>query len=103
MADLGGILISYYAYKNAPAVQSHDLLSLPGLNYTIDQQFWLSWATTWCSAYRKSKLRTIIEYDSHAPAQFRINGAVQNVKEFAQDFNCAVGTPMNPRKKCAVF
>lgn len=103
MADLGGILIAYYAYKNAPSRQGHDLLPLPGLNYTVDQQFWLAFSTTWCSSYRKSKLRTMIEYDMHAPAQFRINGALQNVKEFASDFNCAAGTPMNPSKKCTVF
>lgn len=103
MADLGGVLISYYAYKSAPARQGHDLLPLPGLNYTMDQQFWLAFGTTWCSAYRTSKLKNIIEYDMHAPAQFRINGALQNVGEFARDFNCDVGTPMNPQKKCTVF
>lgn len=45
----------------------------------------------------------MIEYDSHAPAQYRINGALQNVQEFARDFNCPAGSPMNPNKKCNVF
>lgn len=104
MADLGGILVSYNAYKNAtPFREGLDGLSLPGLNYTIDQQFWLAYATTWCSAYRSSKLRNMLEYDLHSPAQFRINGALQNVAEFSNDFHCAKGSPMNPIKKCTVF
>lgn len=103
MADLGGILVAYNAYKNAPVREGRDELSLPGLNYTIDQQFWLAFGTTWCSAYRVAKIRNMVLYDLHSPAQFRINGALSNVKEFAEDFNCAKGTPMNPTKKCTVF
>lgn len=103
LADLGGIMIAYYAYKSAPSRQGFDSLSLPGLNYTLDQQFWLAYSTNWCSSYRNTTLKTMIEYDMHAPAQFRINGALQNVPEFASDFNCAPGTPMNPMTKCTVF
>ena len=32
----------------------------------------------------------------------RSQGPVSNMEAFAQDFNCAKGSAMNPRKKCQV-
>ena len=43
------------------------------------------------------------ETDVHALDRFRVIGPLSNMKEFADDFKCPVGSKMNPAKRCAVF
>ncbi|XP_055324267.1 neprilysin-2-like [Sitodiplosis mosellana] len=102
IADNGGIKESYLAYlkweeENGPE------LKLPGLDYTPQQMFWISAAQNWCAVDRPEILNIQITTDEHSPAQFRVLGPISNRKEFASDFNCPVGSPMNPAKKCEVW
>lgn len=39
----------------------------------------------------------------HSPAQFRVLGPLSNMKDFARDYNCPEGSPMNPINKCEVW
>ncbi|CAP35351.2 Protein CBG17780 [Caenorhabditis briggsae] len=39
----------------------------------------------------------------HPTDSFRVNGVFSNMKAFAETFNCPVGSPMNPKKKCELF
>lgn len=39
----------------------------------------------------------------HSPGEFRIVGPLSNNPDFANDFNCPVGSKMNPEKKCFVW
>ncbi|CAG5130151.1 unnamed protein product [Candidula unifasciata] len=39
----------------------------------------------------------------YSPDEFRVNGALQNLEEFATTFRCAPGTRMNPVNKCRVY
>ena len=41
--------------------------------------------------------------DTHTPGGYRTHGVVMNSKEFAEDFKCPEGSPMNPIKKCEVW
>ncbi|KAJ6647387.1 Neprilysin-2 [Pseudolycoriella hygida] len=100
IADNGGIKEAYRAYQRWAANNPEP--KLPGLDYTPKQMFWISAAQVWCSVRRKEMLKTQVTTGVHSPARFRVNGPMSNTKEFANDFNCASGTPMNPKKKCAV-
>ena len=44
-----------------------------------------------------------IETGAHAPGRYRILGPLSNNEDFARDFNCPLGSLMNPEKKCKVW
>lgn len=102
MADNGGVKAAYQAYKkwvcrNGPEAR------LPGLNYTPEQLFWLSFANAFCTKARPEYLKLIITTDEHSPAMFRVIGSLSNIPEFSRDFHCSHNTKMNPKKKCVLW
>ncbi|CAB3250166.1 unnamed protein product [Arctia plantaginis] len=102
IADNGGIKEAYYAYQ-AWTNRHGEEARLPGLEkYTPKQLFWLSAANTWCAVYRNEAIKLRITTGFHAPGRFRVIGPLANMEEFANDFKCPVGSPMNPAHKCKV-
>ncbi|KAF4525127.1 hypothetical protein B566_EDAN005069 [Ephemera danica] len=102
IADNGGIKEAYRAYNSWVERNGAEGL-LPGLPYTQRQMFWLSAANVWCSKYRPETMKLRIMTGFHSPGQFRVNGPLSNMDEFAKDFNCPVGSKMNPVNKCSVW
>lgn len=39
----------------------------------------------------------------HSPYPFRVMGPLSNLPEFAAEYNCPVGSPMNPVKRAGVW
>lgn len=77
---------------------------LPGFRqFTSKQMFWISAAQIWCLRAGDLYRRISIDRDTHSPTRFRVIGPMRNSKEFAIDFKCALGTPMNPIKKCEMW
>ncbi|KAB0797758.1 hypothetical protein PPYR_08751 [Photinus pyralis] len=102
IADNGGIKIAYLAYNEWIRRNGRERL-LPGLNYTDRQLFWISAANVWCTK-TEPVIEMMLMYASvHPPAKFRINVALSNAHYFARDFNCRIGSKMNPFKKCVVW
>ncbi|KAL1513422.1 hypothetical protein ABEB36_002838 [Hypothenemus hampei] len=102
IADNGGVKEAYLAYQKWIKRNGVEPV-LPGLEFSPNQMFWISAGTSWCAKYRPETLRLRILTGYHSPAQFRIYGPFSNSDEFAKDFNCPVGSKMNPRKKCQVW
>ncbi|KAG0730217.1 Neprilysin-2 [Chionoecetes opilio] len=102
IADNGGIKEAYHAYINYTKIEGVEQ-KLPSLPYTPRQLFWLSAANVWCSKYRPETLKLRIVTGAHSPAQFRVNGPFSNRPEFAKDWNCPVGSKLNPVKRCSVW
>ncbi|XP_078040555.1 M13 family metallopeptidase neprilysin 2 isoform X2 [Augochlora pura] len=102
IADNGGIKEAYLAYKKW-VKRNHKESRLPGLPYTPEQLFWISAANTWCTKYRPETMKLRITTGFHSPGKFRVLGPLSNMEEFSQDFNCPLGSKMNPEKKCAVW
>lgn len=102
IADNGGIKEAFRAYRRWSKDNGREP-HLPGLDYTPDQLFWISAANIWCGKFRPEVLKLRVNSGVHSPARFRIIGPLSNAPEFAQSFNCPLGSPMNPRKKCSVW
>ncbi len=47
--------------------------------------------------------RLQVQTDPHSPAQFRVNGVVENMPEFQKAFSCKAGQPMTPVHACHVW
>ncbi|CAH1998489.1 unnamed protein product [Acanthoscelides obtectus] len=100
MADLAGMEISYDTYLNLIKENGAEP-TLPGLNYSTAQLFWISSAMHHCSRYPYSERD--MENFGWSPVELRVNGPLQNIKEFAEDFGCAAGSKMNPSTKCDIW
>ncbi|KAL1923863.1 uncharacterized protein VTP21DRAFT_6898 [Calcarisporiella thermophila] len=103
IADNGGRLQSYLAWKNLSKTNRKDNL-LPGLDhYTPEQLFFISGVRFFCGYSTPEMLLRQVLTDEHSPGEFRANGVVMNSAEFARAWNCPIGTRMNPKKKCAIW
>lgn len=102
IADIGGVKEAYYAYE-AWEKKNGVEPSLPGLNYTSRQLFWIAGGTIWCEKMRpESQIKQVLT-DPHAPGKYRVIGQVSNTAEFARDFGCPLGSNMYPRNTCTVW
>ena len=71
--------------------------------FTADQQFFISFAQSWCTKRRPDLERLLANIDPHSPPRDRVNGAVANLEAFALAFSCPAGSPMAPPTRCAVW
>lgn len=102
IADNGGIKEAYFAYRKFVQEKGAEP-TLPGLNYSTNQLFWISAAQSWCSVSRSERMKLLINTNSHSPEMFRVIGPFGNMKEFSQDFQCTEDSLMNPTQKCEVW
>jgi putative endopeptidase len=91
IADLGGLKIAYAAMERAMAKNGRPPL-IDG--WTPEQRFFLSWAQVWRRKVRPEAARQALITDPHSPAEWRVNGPLSNLPEFAKAFGCQAGDPM---------
>jgi len=101
VADLGGEILAYMAWKGA--TKDKNLEPVDGL--TPEQRFFIGFAQWDCANERPDDLRMRAMIDPHSPAKYRINGVVVNMPEFANAFSCKAGQPMvnATEKVCKVW
>lgn len=90
IADLGGVVMGYEAFKKTKQFKNNEIIS--GLN--PDKRYFLSYAYAWMVNTNKEALSQQIMTDVHSPAKYRINGPLSNLKEFHKAFNIKPGSPM---------
>jgi predicted metalloendopeptidase len=100
VADQGGIKMAYNMYLQRKR-QRGETPNFGQLNG--DQQFFVSFAQSWCVKQTEEYLRTLLSSDVHGPAEFRVNISVMNRPEFAQVFACRTGDPMVPANRCDIW
>jgi putative endopeptidase len=99
VADLGGTVLAYMAWKNVTANQKLE----PRDGFTPDQRFFIGMAQWACSNERPEILRLRALTDPHSPNRYRVNGVVANMPEFARAFGCKPAQPMVREKACRVW
>lgn len=103
-----GIIQAYRAWK----AQFNDSLKagneylLPGLNHTRydiadlmscithtavcrDQLFFIAFGRIWAENIKPEALVQRVRTDPHSPNQYRVDGTLHNIPEFAKAFNCS--------------
>jgi endothelin-converting enzyme/putative endopeptidase len=101
VADLGGEILAYMAWGAANA--GKNLQPVDGL--TPEQRFFIGFAQWDCANERPEDQRVRVQTDPHSPPEYRINGVVVNMPEFAKAFSCRAAQPMvKPAEKvCKVW
>ncbi len=99
VADLGGTLLAYMAWKEA--TKGQDLKPVDG--FTPDQRFFIGMAQWACGDERPENKRLNAVTNPHSPDEYRINGVVSDMPEFARAFSCKAGQPMVRADACRVW
>ncbi|KFM57099.1 Endothelin-converting enzyme 1, partial [Stegodyphus mimosarum] len=102
IADNGGLKGAYMAYMSWVKEHGNEK-TLPGLNFTPNQLFWIRAANVWCEKINKQHLEWVIKNWKHPTKKFRMNGPMSNLPEFSSDFQCLPGMPMSRKTKCEVW
>jgi putative endopeptidase len=99
IADLGGTLLAYLAWKED--TKNQKLGPLDG--FTPEQRFFIGYGQSWCTNDREENMRMRATVDPHSPEKYRANGVVSNMLEFRDAFHCKAGQPMVREKVCRVW
>lgn len=99
VADLGGLILAYNAWKDD--TKSQTLEPIDGL--TPDQRFFVGYGQSWCGQSRDETKRLRATVDPHSPEKYRTNGVVSNMPQFQEAFHCKAGAPMVKQNRCSVW
>jgi putative endopeptidase len=91
IADLGGLVIAYNAFRNTLKGTPEPT---PIDGFTADQRFFLSYAQSWADNFRPEYARLIAQTNVHPIDRFRTLGPLANIPEFAKAFDCKANSPM---------
>lgn len=90
IADLGGIIMGYEAFKKTKQYQNKENIA----NLTPDQRFFLGFALAWMMNMRPEAIANQVRSDEHSPAKYRVIGTLSNVPEFYKAFGVKEGDKM---------
>ena len=91
IADLGGIIIAYDAFKLTEQGKNNELID--GL--TPEQRFFLGFSHIWAGSSRPETAAQMLIVDTHSPGLYRVNGPLSNLTEFYAAFDIKENDPMH--------
>lgn len=100
LADLGGMAIAYDAFKKSMEGKPRPA-NIDG--YTPEQRFFMGWAQAWAENDRVEYKRLLVQSDPHSLSEFRVNGPMSNMPQFAKAFGCKLPDKMVREKQCTVW
>jgi putative endopeptidase len=90
IADVAGVAIAFQAMQRALQGRPRELID----GYTPEQRFFLAYAQARRQVWRDPALRIQVQTGVHSPGEFRVNGPLANMPEFAATWGCKPGDPM---------
>ena len=99
MADLGGMVLAWTAWKVQTAVVKPENRD----GFTPEQRFFIGFAQWACESNRPEAARVQAATDPHSPGKYRVNGVVVNMPEFSKAFACKPGAAMTATKPCKIW
>ena len=96
LADHGGLMVAYAAFKNA--TKNNPLPVIDGL--TADQRFFLAYAGVWAGNITEAEIRNRTKSDPHSLGRWRVNGALPHIDAWYDAFGIKEGDKMYiPKEK----
>ncbi len=99
LADLGGLILAWMAWKD----QTRNMQLDPRDGFTPEQRFFVGYAQWACENNRPEDERVKAITDPHSPGKYRVNGLVVNMEQFQKAFSCKAGQPMVSENRCRVW
>jgi putative endopeptidase len=90
LADNGGLVISYDAFKMTKQGKGNTKID----GFTPDQRYFISFAQVWRNKQKDETTRQLINTDPHSPAMWRVLGPLSNFTPFYKAFNVKPGDKM---------
>ena len=90
LADQGGLMVSFNAFKNATAKKP--LKNKDG--FTAEQRFFLAYAGVWGQNITEKEIRQRVKNDPHALGKWRVDGALPHIDAWYEAFGVKQGDKM---------
>ncbi|CAB3381598.1 Hypothetical predicted protein [Cloeon dipterum] len=111
IADIGGLreaLLAYDLFKNRQMHNVNGTEALPDpepylpvlTSYSHKQLFFLGFSNMWCQKESPAHLSQKLSTDAHSLSHQRVLSTLANNRDFAEAWQCPLGSRMNPVKKC---
>ena len=95
MADHGGLMVSFQAFKNA--TKDAPLKDIDG--FTPEQRFFLAYANVWGQNIREEEIQKRVKGDPHQLGKWRVNGQLPHIDAWYEAFGITEKDPMFVPKK----
>ena len=99
IADLGGVKLAYRAMKAKAASRSPRAKG----EFTPSRSSSSASRRAGAASCRDEALRHQVATNPHSPPNFRVNGPLSNMPEFAQAFSCKPDAKMVRKERCEVW
>lgn len=82
IADHGGLMVAYQAFKNA--TKDAPLKTIAG--FTPEQRFFMAYAGVWAGNIRDEEIRNRTKSDPHSLSRWRVNGTLPHIDAWYEAF-----------------
>ena len=90
MADHGGLMVAFQAFKNATAEKPLGVID----GFTPEQRFFLAYANVWGQNIRDEEIRKRVKSDPHELGKWRVNGQMPHIDAWYEAFGITEADPM---------
>ncbi len=91
LADHGGVMVAYNAFKNAQKEQKMDRKADIKEGFTPDQRFFLAYAGVWAGNITDEEIRNRTKSDPHSLGRWRVNGTLPHIDSWYDAFGVSPG------------